>query len=70
MKLINDLEIKGMKLSLTIESKDLQTHSRMQILSESDKEWIKIESDDLLTEIAQIIIENEQLGRSNSPETY
>jgi hypothetical protein len=41
MKLEQYYECNGNKLLITIESKDLITHSKMQFLSESDLENIK-----------------------------
>ena len=41
MKIIQPLEINGMKFEASIESKDVETHSRMQILNELDNISIK-----------------------------
>lgn len=69
MKITQDYEFQGLRFSLTIESKTLETHSKMQSLSESNINIAKIYMIDIVKKFIAPQLNNVQLGRDHSSET-
>lgn len=55
MKLLYPWENNGLRFLMTIESKSLITHSKIQYLSEENTERLKVLAKDFLSELTKVV---------------